>query len=121
MSSPADGESTNLLLKWGGFALSGLLAVVGALGGRVVKKHDEEIASLKSGLAGVKEGLHALEVAMPNDYVKQETWDQNRQETREAIIRLHQKVEEGQSVAARRHEELMQILLTHRDQRRATD
>lgn len=121
MPAPTDGESTNLILKWGGFVVSGLLAVAGAFGGRIVKKHDEEIASIKGSLADLKSGQHRLEVSMPNDYVKQETWDQNRQETREAVIGLHRKIEEGQRDAAQRHDQLVRLLLERRETRRASD
>ncbi len=97
----------------------GVATVASVVGGwmfkRIIAQHDAEMASLKKGLSEVKE-------AMAADYVKQETYERNRQEMRAAVIDLHKKVEgvqeglsdkidENERAANQRHVELMNTLL----------
>ena len=109
---------------------SGLMSMLGAVGGaigtlaaavggwmfkRIIAKHDEEMAALKKGMSDMKD-------ALANDYVRQETYEQNRREMRDGIIDLHRKVESTAQVltekmdserlaAEQRHNQLVTILL----------
>ena len=82
---------------------------------RIIAQHDAEMTALKKGLSEVKE-------AMAADYVKQETYEINRQEMRSGIIDLHEKIEttagdlqrkieQGNRDAEQRHQQIVGILL----------
>lgn len=103
----------NWVMKWGAWVVSGLLGALTVLGGRIVKKHDEEIASIKRSIKDV-----GLEVDKKLD---RETWEQNRREVRDNVIEIHRKIENGQRDAEARHRELMNILLQQRNARRVGD
>lgn len=103
----------NWVMKWGAWVVSGLLGALTVLGGRIVKKHDEEIASIKRSIKDV-----GLEVDKKLD---RETWEQNRREVRDNVIEIHRKIESGQRDAEARHRELMNILLQQRNARRVGD
>jgi hypothetical protein len=111
------GEETGFLLKYGGAILGAIATVVTTVGGwlfrRVVQKHDEDIASLKKGIADVDAKVdHKLDT---------DVWEQNRRESRDNVIALHDKIEEIGRDGETRHRELMNILLTQRSNRRAGD
>lgn len=110
---PAPAEETGWLVKWGTWVVSGLLGALTVLGGRIVKKHDEEIASIKKSIKDV-----GAEVDKKLD---KETWETNRREVRDNVIEIHRKIENGQRDAEARHRELMNILLQQRNARRAGD
>lgn len=81
------------LFMWGCGALASGCSV---LLGIIWKKHNEEIASIKESLTMT---------------VKYPEYERNRQEMRENIILVHQKIENSEHAAQIRHDALMQTLL----------
>lgn len=115
MTAPV--EETGALVKYGGMVLGALASAVTAIGGwlfhRVIDKHDEEIADIKRGIASVD--------AKVDGKLDRTEWEQNRRESRDNIITLHDKIEQIGRDGENRHRELMNILLQQRTQHRAGD
>lgn len=117
------GTETGLILKWGGLVLGGLatclLTVIGWLFKRVINQHDAEIKAINDGLKKLRDGMHELETAMPNDYVKQKSYDKNREEMRESVIDLHRKIEASEQRVTQKIDEgnrqIIGVLLGNRN------
>lgn len=122
-------SETELLKQALGWLWSGVVTVGSVLVGVIWKKHQEEIAALKSSIGkvgadmqvyaqGVEKRLDGIE----RDFTPLARHEATRKEMREGIIDLHDKIE-GSSAAlaaridahavesSRRHTELMNILL----------
>lgn len=113
----ASGGETEIAFRYGGIVLGAVATAVTGIAGwlfrRVIRKHDEEIASIKMGIENVSAKVDAK--------VDKETWEQNRVEARENVIELHKKIEQIGRDGETRHRELVNILLEQRGRNRAED
>lgn len=124
------------LLKFSAWIVTALLGFIGTiiavLGGRVIRKHDEEIASIKKGIGDMADKFAKLEVKIEREFVSHDTYETNRQERRDAEIGLHEKISEvaadihkkieAESREQRsRHDQIMTELLRRRDATRGGD
>lgn len=79
--------------KWGGLVLgalaTGVMTIIAWLGSRVVKKHDEEIASIKGGISTVQKDVTEMKQA----YTPLARFEVMESRTRDSIIALHGKIE----------------------------
>jgi hypothetical protein len=112
----ANGEG-EIAIRYGGIVLGAIASAMAAIGGwlfrRVIRKHDEEIAAIQAGIKEVSDKVDGK--------VDRAVWEQNRRESRENIIGLHDKIEQIGRDSEVRHRELMRILIEQRSQRRAGD
>jgi hypothetical protein len=117
-----DAAALAALWKWG-------LAILGAIGtgafaavkwmlGRIVKKHDEEIASINSKLTKVEGQVTAINQKLPEDYTPLERFEDYEERTRQSIIALHGKIEGSEQRLAAKidggHQQIVNLLLQQR-------
>lgn len=114
-------ENSGPLLKYGGMVLGGFAAAVSSVGGwlfkRVVEKHDQEIK-------GIKDGIAAVSVKVDTK-LDTETYETNRREQRENVVKLHEKIDaqtgELRGQMERGFSEIRTILLDQRSRHRSSD
>lgn len=133
---PAPIPDDGMLLEFGRWIVSALLGFIGlvitVLGGRIVKKHDEEIASIKKGIVEVSDKFSRLQVKLSEDYVPQIIYETNRRERRQAEVAIHEKIAataddihkkiDAEAREARgRHDQVVGLLMRRRDIHRGDD
>ena len=96
-AGPDDAAAAAALWKWGGAILAaigtGAFGAVKWMLGRIVKKHDDEIAGIKSKLTNVENQVTAINQKLPEDYTPLERFEALEERTRDSVIALHGKVE----------------------------
>lgn len=109
-----------MLWKWGGaiFAAigTGAFAAVKWMLTRIVKKHDEEIASIKGKLTRVESQMTAINQKLPESYTPLERFEEHEERMRKNIVSLHGKIEGSEQRLATKidngYAQIMGVLLS---------
>lgn len=120
----AAAENSGLLWKIGGGVFSVGATIFGWLFGRVIQKHDQEIASIKGDIATVGKKVDTK--------LDTETYEVNRREQRQNVVDLHDKIDEqttelrgsmerGFAELRGQQSDILKILVERRGSRRAND
>lgn len=97
---------------------SALVGILSWMFGRIVKKHDEEIASIKGSLKALEANMNEINQKLPEDCTPLERFEAMEERTRQSIIALHGKIETGTRDLGNKidtgHREIMSILTRRR-------
>lgn len=112
--------------------LGWIFAMIGglfsALVGVILTQHKKELTGMQTSIADnatkfnqLDGRVDTLEKVLHQEFTPLRTHERHTDKIREDVIALHKKIEEGQNVATRRHEDVMGILLAQRDRKRCDD
>lgn len=117
-----DAAAIAAVWKWGGIILAAIgsaaLTVVSWMGSRIIKKHDDEIASISKKLTNVENKVIEINQKLPEDYTPLDRFEEHEDRTRQSIISLHGKIEGSEQRLAAKidggHAQIMNALLQQR-------
>ena len=111
-----------------GWLFAMVAGLFSTLVGIILKQHKKEMVGMQTNIGDVVVKFNSLDGRVDNlervlhqEFTPLRVHERHTERIREDVIALHKKIESGQDMAARRHEDIMNILLERREARRGSD